>query len=52
MTISCHVFRFLIGEYLVLEIRYIIKERNENDKNKFFDVRKQKNIKKLYLNIK
>ena len=49
MTISCHVFRFLIGEYLVLEIRYIIKERNENDKNINFLMLKNKKISRNYI---
>ena len=33
LTISYHLFRFLIGQYSVVEIRYFIKKRNNNDKN-------------------
>ena len=35
LTISYHLLRFLISKYSVVEIRYFIKKRNENDKNKF-----------------
>ena len=33
LTISYHLFRFLIGQYSFVEIRYFIKKRNKNDKN-------------------
>ena len=42
----------MTGQYSVAEIGYFIKKRNENDKNTIFFDEKQKNDKKVYVNIK
>ena len=41
LIISYHLFRFLIGQYSVAEIRYFIKKRNERDKNTNFFMKKK-----------
>ena len=46
------IFWFLIGKYSVAKIRYFIKKRNENNKNKFFDEKQEKNLKKVNENMK
>ena len=49
LTISYHLFRFLIGWYSVAEIRYFIKRKDEYDKNTSFLT---KNNKKMPRNIR
>ena len=51
LTILDHQFLFLIGRYSAAEICYFIKKRNENDKNKFYNEKEQKKLKKgFFLN--
>ena len=45
---SYHQFRLLIGLYSIAQIWYLIRKRNENDKNKFFDKNKKKCQKRKY----
>ena len=35
-----------------MEYRYFVERRNENDKNKLFNEKQQKNAKKVFVNIK
>ena len=35
-----------------MEYRYFAERRNENDKNKLFNEKQQKNAKKVFVNIK
>ena len=51
LTISCYLFRFLVGQYSVVEMQYFIKKKKKKQKNKFFD-EKQQNTKKEYVHIK
>ena len=37
LTVENHQFTFLFGKYSVAEILDLIKKRNKNDKNKFYD---------------
>ena len=45
LTISYHLFQFLIGDYSFAEVRYFNKKRNENDKNTNFLIKSSKKCK-------
>ena len=49
LTVGNHQFMFLIGLYSFAEIRYFIKKRNENDKNKSFMTKNNKKIPGTYM---
>ena len=35
LTISCYLFRFLVGQYSVVEMQYFIKKKRKNKKTNF-----------------
>ena len=53
MTISDHLFWFLIGKYSVAIIWYFITKKNwKREKHIFVNEKQEKNVKKVYVNIK
>ena len=49
LTISYHLFRFLIGQYSFVEIRYFINKRNKNDKNTNLFMKTIQNISRKFV---